>query len=157
MQLISLCDHTPRRGQYRDFELQKANYAKNKGISLEQAAEQLNAKIAERKATTGDLNATLKGHRAILRAGQCRLASHDDDTVEKVVLMQGLGANISEFPVTIEAAQEARTRSCSMPWARPTHCAACRIRGTWSARETHAEELLDRMAADNHPRPCRPC
>jgi alpha-D-ribose 1-methylphosphonate 5-triphosphate diphosphatase len=47
------------------------------------------------------------------------LASHDDDTIEKVALMQELGANISEFPVTIEAAREAKARGMANAMGAP--------------------------------------
>jgi alpha-D-ribose 1-methylphosphonate 5-triphosphate diphosphatase len=151
VQLISLCDHTPGQGQYRDFELQKQSYAKNKGITIEQAAEQLEAKILERKATTGDLNATLKAIAQYCALHGVPLASHDDDTVEKVALMQELGANISEFPVTIEAASEARTRGLYNAMGAPNALRGMSYSGNLSAREAHEAGLLDLLAADYHP------
>ena len=39
--LVSLCDHTPGQGQYRDLDLQAANLSRNKGISLDAAHENL--------------------------------------------------------------------------------------------------------------------
>lgn len=151
VQLISLCDHTPGQGQYRDLELQKANYAKTKGVTLEQAAAHLEARIAERKATTGDLNATLKAIAQYCALHGVPLASHDDDTVQKVELMQTLGANISEFPVTIEAAQEARKRGMLNAMGAPNALRGMSYSGNLSARETHAAGLLDMLAADYHP------
>jgi alpha-D-ribose 1-methylphosphonate 5-triphosphate diphosphatase len=151
VQLISLCDHTPGQGQYRDFELQKASYAKNKGITLEQAAQALEEKIRERKATTGDLNATLKAIAQYCALHGVPLASHDDDTVEKVVLMQQLGANISEFPVTIEAAREARARGMVNAMGAPNALRGMSYSGNLSAREAHAAGVLDLLAADYHP------
>lgn len=151
VQLISLCDHTPGQGQYRDLELQAANYAKNKGITREQAFEQLHARIAERKATTGDLNATLKAIAQYCALHGVPLASHDDDTVEKVELMQTLGANISEFPVTIEAAREARARGMVNAMGAPNALRGMSYSGNLSAREAHAAGVLDLLAADYHP------
>ncbi|MBD3765745.1 MAG: hypothetical protein IE927_13740 [Rhodobacterales bacterium] len=52
--------------------------------------------------------ATLRAISQLCAAHGIPLASHDDDTVDKVALMQALGATISEFPVTAEAAAEAR-------------------------------------------------
>lgn len=51
-----------------------------------------------------DMAATLRAISAACRAHGVTLASHDDDTVAKVALMQALGARISEFPLTIETA-----------------------------------------------------
>jgi len=151
VQLISLCDHTPGQGQYRNFELQKANYAKSKGITLEQAAEQLEARIAERRASTGNLEATLAAIARHCALHGVPLASHDDDTVEKVGLMQRLGANISEFPVTIEAAREARARGMLNAMGAPNALRGMSYSGNLSAREAHAAGLLDLLAADYHP------
>ncbi len=151
VQLVSLCDHTPGQGQYRNFELQVANYAKTKGITLEQAAAQLEARIAERKATTGDLEATLRAIAQYCALHGVPLASHDDDTVEKVVLMQELGANISEFPVTMEAAREAKARGMLNAMGAPNALRGMSYSRNLSAHDAYAAGLLDLLAADYHP------
>jgi alpha-D-ribose 1-methylphosphonate 5-triphosphate diphosphatase len=48
--------------------------------------------------------ATLRAISATCRAHGVTLASHDDDTAEKVALMQTLSTGISEVPVTFEVA-----------------------------------------------------
>lgn len=149
--LISLCDHTPGQGQYRDLAKQAEMAAKAKGISLEQAAENLQQRIRERQESAGDLTETLRAIAQYCALHGVPLASHDDDTVEKVVLMQGLGANISEFPVTIEAAQEARRRGMLNAMGAPNALRGTSYSGNLSARDVHAAGLLDLLAADYHP------
>lgn len=149
--LISLCDHTPGQGQYRDLAKQAEMAAKAKGISLEQAAENLQQRIRERRESAGDLTETLRAIAQYCALHGVPLASHDDDTVEKVVLMQGLGANISEFPVTIEAAQEARRRGMLNAMGAPNALRGTSYSGNLSARDVHAAGLLDLLAADYHP------
>ena len=51
-----------------------------------------------------EMTATLRAITQYCALHGVPVASHDDDTVEKVTLMDQLGANISEFPVTLEAA-----------------------------------------------------
>jgi len=149
--LVSLCDHTPGQGQYRDLDLQAANMAKSKGISLEQAAEALRRRIAERQESAGDLTATLRAIAQYCAMHGVAVASHDDDTVEKVALMQNLGANISEFPVTLEAARAAKTGGMVNAMGAPNALRGQSYSGNLSAREAHAEGLLDLLAADYHP------
>jgi alpha-D-ribose 1-methylphosphonate 5-triphosphate diphosphatase len=149
--LISLCDHTPGQGQYRNLELQAANYANTKGVTLEQANEALQQRIRNRKETTGDLGATLRAIAQNCALHGVPLASHDDDTIAKVALMQELGANISEFPVTLEAAREARQRGMLTAMGAPNALRGTSYSGNLSAREAHAEGVLDMIAADYHP------
>jgi alpha-D-ribose 1-methylphosphonate 5-triphosphate diphosphatase len=149
--LISLCDHTPGQGQYRNLELQAANYANTKGVTLEQAHEALQQRIRDRKETTGDLGATLRAIAQNCALHGVPLASHDDDTIAKVALMQELGANISEFPVTLEAAREARQRGMLTAMGAPNALRGTSYSGNLSARQAHAEGVLDMLAADYHP------
>ena len=149
--LVSLCDHTPGQGQYRDLALQAANIAKAKGVSLEAAAEQLQQRIRERRGSAGDLTATLRAITQYCALHGVPVASHDDDTVEKVALMHSLGANISEFPVTLEAAREARKLGMLTAMGAPNALRGQSYSGNLSAREAHAAGLLDLLTADYHP------
>ena len=47
---------------------------------------------------------------ALAKANQIAIASHDDDTLEKVDLVHSLGATISEFPITLEIAKGAKAK-----------------------------------------------
>ena len=149
--LVSLCDHTPGQGQYRNLELQAANISKNKGISLEAAAEQLQQRIRDRRETAGDMTATLRAITQYCALHGVPVASHDDDTVEKVELMDSLGANISEFPVTLEAAREANRRGMLNAMGAPNALRGQSYSGNLSAREAHEAGVLDLLAADYHP------
>lgn len=149
--LISLCDHTPGQGQYRDLPLQAANMAKSKGISVEQAMANLNQRIADRKETAGDLTATLRAITQYCALHGVPVASHDDDTVEKVAQMLALGANISEFPVTLDAAREAHARGMLNAMGAPNALRGTSYSGNLSARDAHAHGVLDLLAADYHP------
>jgi alpha-D-ribose 1-methylphosphonate 5-triphosphate diphosphatase len=149
--LISLCDHTPGQGQYRDLPLQAANMAKSKGISVDQAMANLNQRIADRRETAGDLTATLRAITQYCALHGVPVASHDDDTVEKVEQMQALGASISEFPVTLEAARAAQARGMRNAMGAPNALRGLSYSGNLSAREAHAHGVLELLAADYHP------
>jgi len=149
--LISLCDHTPGQGQYRDLERHAASLARSKGISLEDASAAVEKRIQERKASTGDLQATLEAITTHCALHGVPLASHDDDTVAKVDLMHRLNVRISEFPVTEEAARHAHALGLVNAMGAPNALRGMSYSGNLSAREAHELGLLDILAADYHP------
>jgi alpha-D-ribose 1-methylphosphonate 5-triphosphate diphosphatase len=149
--LVSLTDHTPGQGQYRDIEAHVARVARERGLSQTDAEGEVARRIAEKRSTAGDMAATLRAISATCRAHGVALASHDDDTGEKVALMQALGAGISEFPVTVEAATEARARGLATAMGAPNALRGQSYSGNLSARAAHGLGLLDILASDYHP------
>ncbi|MEO1733744.1 MAG: amidohydrolase family protein, partial [Pseudomonadota bacterium] len=79
------------------------------------------------------------------------MASHDDDTIAKTNLMADIGAVISEFPVTLEAAETAASRGLMIAMGAPNAMRGQSYSGNLSAREAHAAGLLHILAADYHP------
>lgn len=149
--LVSLTDHTPGQGQYRDIEAHVARVAQENGLSQAEAKGEIARRIAEKRSTAGDMAATLRAISDTCRAHGVALASHDDDTVEKVALMQALGTGISEFPVTVEAATEARARGLATAMGAPNALRGKSYSGNLSARDAHGLGLLDILASDYHP------
>ena len=149
--LVSLTDHTPGQGQYRDLERLTRRTQTEQGLTREAAEQHVQDRIDEKRRHAGDVAATLRAISALCAAHGIPLASHDDDTVEKVALMQALGATISEFPVTAEAAAEARARGLATAMGAPNALRGQSYSGNLSARAAHAAGLLDILAADYHP------
>jgi alpha-D-ribose 1-methylphosphonate 5-triphosphate diphosphatase len=149
--LISLNDHTPGQGQYRDIERVIARTAAEKGLSQEDAVASVARRIAERSRPAEELSATLAAIAATCRSHGVTMASHDDDTVAKVRMMAGLGVTISEFPVTAEAAAEARARGLHTAMGAPNALRGQSYSGNLSARDAHGAGLLDILASDYHP------
>ncbi|PLL12514.1 alpha-D-ribose 1-methylphosphonate 5-triphosphate diphosphatase [Tabrizicola sp. TH137] len=149
--LVSLTDHTPGQGQYRDLEHLARRTQRDLGLTPEEAEAHIRERIDEKRAHAGDVAATLAAMSGLCAAHGIPLASHDDDTAEKVALMQSLGATISEFPVTIEAAQAARQRGLATAMGAPNVVRGQSYSGNLSARDAHAAGLLDILAADYHP------
>ena len=101
--LLSFMDHTPGQGQY-SRERFISNLIKQ-GKTETEAIAVLADRQARPKLTLDALREI--GHRA--RARHIPVASHDDDTPEKVSQMHSAGVNICEFPITLAAAHAART------------------------------------------------
>ena len=150
LHLISLMDHTPGQGQYRDIELHIANMAKARKISEAQAAELVNKRIADRT-EHGDSMEIINGLARLARESGVVLASHDDDTAEKVALLHSLGAAISEFPINVAAAAEAKRLGLATAMGAPNALRGLSYSGNLSAREAYEADVLDILASDYHP------
>lgn len=150
LDLVSLMDHTPGQGQYRDVERHIETIARNNKITLEQAARRVRERI-EYRAQNNDAVDNLEGIAATARDHGVIIASHDDDSIEKVAIVEGLGARISEFPVTMAAAQEARKLGLATAMGAPNALRGLSYSGNLSAREGYEHGVLDILASDYHP------
>jgi alpha-D-ribose 1-methylphosphonate 5-triphosphate diphosphatase len=149
--LVSLMDHTPGQGQYRNLEIHIKNKAAHFGVSETKARQMVTTAIAERSRPQEVLLANMKAVSSMCRDHCVALASHDDDTVAKAKLMADLGSVIAEFPVTFEAAEVAIDRGIMTAMGAPNAMRGQSYSGNLSAREAHAAGLLSILAADYHP------
>lgn len=148
--LVSVMDHTPGQGQYRDLERMIAARAKEQGISQTEAAAKIKARI-DAATPQDEVLANLGRVAELCRRYGYVLASHDDDTVQKAHLMADIGAVISEFPVTLEAAQIAVKRGMMTAMGAPNAMRGESYSGNLSARAAHRAGLLHILASDYHP------
>ena len=151
LDLVSLMDHTPGQGQYRNIEKHIDHVAHMRGVSREEAQRHVERKIEDRKQPADVLATTLHLISELCHSADVTLASHDDDTVEKVSLMYSLGVAISEFPVDIVAAKEAHACGLANAMGAPNALRGQSYSGNLSAREAHAAGVLDILASDYHP------
>ena len=149
--LVSLMDHTPGQGQYRNIERHIENLAAYHGVSPTEARQIVSTKIAERSRPQDVLLENLSRVAALCRNYGVALASHDDDTAAKAELLADLGAVIAEFPVTQEAARAGVARGLMTAMGAPNAMRGESYSGNLSAREAHAAGLLHILAADYHP------
>ncbi|WP_428925107.1 alpha-D-ribose 1-methylphosphonate 5-triphosphate diphosphatase [Marinibacterium sp. SX1] len=149
--LVSLMDHTPGQGQYRDIERYAAQLAYMRGIAQDEAEQLVAEKIADRTQPAEVIATTLQEIAALCARSGVPMASHDDDTPEKVALMAGLGVRISEFPVSDEAAAACRAHGLVTAMGAPNALRGQSYSGNLSARQAHAAGHLDILAADYHP------
>ena len=148
--LVSLMDHTPGQGQYRDLERHVRKIAMQKGVSIEEAHVLVSDRVEQAGPESERLGKLKRfAHRA--RKAGISLASHDDDSSRKVEIMAEFGAVISEFPTTIEAARAAAETGIFVAMGAPNAMRGISYSGNLSAREAHAAGLLHILASDYHP------
>ncbi|NWG21860.1 MAG: phosphonate metabolism protein PhnM [Chloroflexi bacterium] len=151
IQLVSLMDHTPGQGQYRDIE-RFIDWVANHRQADRAAVEREMRERMQRGLAAAARNWEVA--RELAEAASEKgvpLASHDDDTIEKVDLVARLGATIAEFPVTIEAAGEARQRGMHVVMGAPNVMRGGSHSGNLSAQEAIAAGLVDTLASDYSP------
>jgi alpha-D-ribose 1-methylphosphonate 5-triphosphate diphosphatase len=143
--LLSYMDHTPGSGQFRD----EASWRKWYGRNMDDDA--LDAALAQKLA--GQYRSAAS-RREISRCAHeigAALASHDDDTPEKVALANSLGVHIAEFPVNELAARDAAGRGLGILMGAPNARRGRSHSNNLSAREALAAGALHALASDYHP------
>jgi alpha-D-ribose 1-methylphosphonate 5-triphosphate diphosphatase len=147
--MVSLTDHTPGQGQYNNIQSYILSIAERRAVSEEMAAEMVAKRIAMRD--NPEIEAKLRHIVGLSLRHKLSLASHDDDSVEKVAEMHDMGVTISEFPVTLPAAEEARRRGLWTLMGAPNALRGQSMSGNLSALDAARAGVLSVIAADYHP------
>ena len=88
---------------------------------------------------------------SIARERGISIASHDDDSAEKLAFMDGLEASISEFPISLDVAREARARGLHTVAGAPNVMLGHSHSGNLSAREAVEAGAIDVLCSDYYP------
>lgn len=145
--LISFMDHTPGQGQYRNIEVYK-NYVRNaRYMSDEDVEAEVNRRMNSEKLTLENIReaASLAQEQGI------SIASHDDDTKEKLDVVQSLGATISEFPITLDVAKEAKKRGMYTVVGAPNILLGGSHSGNMNAADAIVSAAADVLCSDYYP------
>jgi alpha-D-ribose 1-methylphosphonate 5-triphosphate diphosphatase len=158
VQMASIMDHTPGQGQYRDIESyvkQMFEWRKRMGDPLggngEEVTEQevrASVVVAQERPKAWD---SVYSVAKVAQKHGVVLASHDDDTAAKVDLMIDVGINMSEFPVSKEAAGRARQHGLHVAMGAPNALQGRSLSGNLSAADAIADGLVDILATDYYP------
>lgn len=145
--LLSFMDHTPGQGQYRDLEVYRKTLQDYAGDSPEKIEEKI-IRVQQRPKLTMDRLAELSefSHRAGVV-----VASHDDDTLDKLSLVATMGISISEFPITLEVALAARQRAMHVVLGAPNVLLGGSHSGNVSAKEAIAHGACNILCSDYYP------
>lgn len=145
--LLSFMDHTPGQGQFRDLEIYRNTLKGYRSLS-ESELDALITDIQARERLTIEDIAELAG---IAIEHGVAVASHDDDTKEKVALVKAFGTGISEFPITLEIAREARNIGMHTVAGAPNVLLGGSHSGNLSAAEAIRDGAVDILCSDYYP------
>ena len=147
MHLISMMDHTPGQGQFKDM----AAYRDYLTRTYKKTADEVEV-ILERKVTSAaGAFSRMEELAMAAHAAGISVASHDDDSSERVETMSQIGADISEFPITLEAAQAAKATGMSTIFGAPNILRGKSQSGSMKAIEAIHEGVADCLCADYAP------
>ena len=147
MHLLSFMDHTPGQGQYRDLEIYKLSYISDEGLSEAQVEEELHRRMNHETLTLDKIQAA--ADKAFEKG--IAIASHDDDTIEKLDVVQDFHATISEFPITMEVCAEAHRRGMLTVVGAPNILLGGSHAGNLTASEAIKEGIADILCSDYYP------
>ena len=142
---LSFMDHTPGQGQYRDMEIWRKSF---RGNLTEEEAARLAADAQAAPKMSYEQLSYLAG---IAREQGIALASHDDDTIEKLDLMRELGCTISEFPISQDIAAAAVERGMSTVMGTPNILLGKSHSGNLSARDAVRAGVASCLCSDYYP------
>jgi alpha-D-ribose 1-methylphosphonate 5-triphosphate diphosphatase len=137
-------DSLPGERQFRDVDEQIRKQAERRGVSLEDARAQFEA----RRQAALSVNNRMKVNAAL--AGKVPLGSHDDTTVEHVIEAHEAGATLSEMPCSIEAARKAKELGMMVCMGAPNYFRGGSHCGNLSCLDAMAEGLVDILCSDFH-------
>lgn len=145
--LLSFMDHTPGQGQYRDLEVYSSTLKGYREIS-DSDVETL---IIERQNASFLTIEKIKEVADIAIAKGIAIASHDDDDIAKLDLVQSFGTTISEFPITLEVAKEAKQLGLQTVAGAPNILNGGSHSGNLSAAEAIGHGCIDILCSDYYP------
>lgn len=149
LSLVSLMDHTPGQRQFVDLDKYKAYYQGKHGVPEEQIEEFIQLRLQEQR------NYAQKNRQALVELTQhhqVTLASHDDATIEHIREAIRDGAEIAEFPTTLEAARSARAAGLQILMGAPNLILGGSHSGNVSTLELIQRDLVDIISSDYVPR-----
>jgi alpha-D-ribose 1-methylphosphonate 5-triphosphate diphosphatase len=143
--LLSVMDHTPGQGQIT--KEQAIEFFIKMGKSREEAIKSIDER------TNGPIIAGEKLEALIKHAQKLHIevASHDDDSIEKVDYMHSLGVNICEFPINMPTAQHAAKLGMHVIGGASNILRGGSLSGNLSMKEAVLNGAVDSLCSDYYP------
>lgn len=147
MHLLSVMDHSPGQGQFKDI----AAFRDYLSRTYRKSESELDALVQNKLAQAEGAMERIRHLIGAARDKGIHVASHDDDTPEKVETLHGLGVGISEFPINLEAAMAARDRGMHTIFGAPNVLRGKSQSGAMRALDAVKAGVADCLCADYHP------
>lgn len=147
VQLLSLMDHSPGQGQFRSMEQWKKYHVPVFKLSDEEAQQIVDQQQEKKSRSQRYLEELVQ----YARERNILLASHDDDSCDKVNVLHDMGITIAEFPLNVETASQARSKQMATGMGAPNVVRGRSQSGNISARDLLEQGLCDFLCSDYHP------
>ncbi|WP_078381922.1 alpha-D-ribose 1-methylphosphonate 5-triphosphate diphosphatase [Sutcliffiella halmapala] len=144
---LSFMDHTPGQGQFRDMEVHKKLLMQHRHYTEDQAVSFIEESKTLTKLGESDIRALAQQAFEL----NVPIASHDDDTVEKLQVVKEWNTTISEFPINLEVAQKAKEMGLFVVMGAPNALLGKSHSNNLSAMEAIEHGLVDILCSDYYP------
>ncbi len=145
--MVSVMDHTPGQGQFTTLGTFVNYYAGTYGDAYEEIEGMANRKMASRE--SGWEKITEFSSR--LKEAGLPFLSHDDDTPEKINIVKALGVGASEFPLSMDAARQARKEGLRIFMGAPNLVRGRSTGGHLKAADAVSGNVCDGLLSDYYP------
>ncbi len=145
--LLSFMDHTPGQGQFKTLQSYIDFYRR----SYEVPADEVLAMVDRKKDNRPRAWEQARKLAASAHAAGIPILSHDDDTPEKIALIQRLNVGGSEFPISMHAAQAARDAGLHIFMGAPNLVRGTSTNGHLKAADTVSQGLCQGLISDYYP------
>lgn len=146
---ISFMDHTPGQGQYKNLEIYKNSISNYSGSEYDKIGFEGILKYHKNKNTL--TFEQLKELTDLAHQNNIVVASHDDDSIEKLNINKILNIDISEFPITIETAKQAKELGFYTIVGSPNILLGGSHSGNMSAADAIIKDCVDIICSDYYP------
>ncbi|RJE91314.1 alpha-D-ribose 1-methylphosphonate 5-triphosphate diphosphatase [Paenibacillus sp. 1011MAR3C5] len=145
---LSFMNHSPGQGQYRKPGSFESYVMKNQGVSMEEVQQIVHDLLLKQQSV--DWEELRKISRLALDKG-ISIASHDDDTMEKIDENRSYGVSVSEFPITLEVATYGMEQGMSVCVGAPNVVRGGSHDHNLSASEAIRSGAAAILCSDYHP------
>jgi alpha-D-ribose 1-methylphosphonate 5-triphosphate diphosphatase len=143
--LFSFMDHTPGQGQY---PLEKfIAMVQKRGITREQAMAEIETRVKRSRIKQVQINDLTR----FLLSRNIAIASHDDDSIEKVESNHANGINICEFPINMETAKRATDLNMSVVGGASNILRGGSTGGNLNVRDAIEQGYMNTLCSDYYP------
>ncbi len=147
VQMLSFMDHCPGQGQFKSLEKWKQFHVPVYDLTDEDAGSVVSDKLSKRK----DSLRYLEQLSETARQESIIMASHDDDSNDKIDMMKEFGIRIAEFPLSLETASYAKASEIATGMGAPNVVRGKSQSGNISARNLIEANCCDFLCSDYHP------
>jgi alpha-D-ribose 1-methylphosphonate 5-triphosphate diphosphatase len=147
MHLLSVMDHSPGQGQFKDIGAFRDYLARTYKKTEAELDTLMQYKLVQAEGAMDRIKLLISA----AKQRNIRIASHDDDTPEKVETLHAMGVGISEFPINLEAAHAAHARGMHTIFGAPNILRGKSQSGSVRALDAVIANVADCLCADYHP------
>ncbi|MBT2758019.1 phosphonate metabolism protein PhnM [Mesobacillus foraminis] len=145
--LVSFMDHTPGQGQYRHLEIYRNTVKSYSNMSDSSIDVLIHNHQTKEKLSIEDMKEIAQ----LAHKQNIGIASHDDDSLEKLDLVHSFGTTISEFPITLEVACRAKQLGLYTIAGAPNVLLGGSHSGNLCAAEAIQNDCIDILCSDYYP------